>query len=208
MPPSLPRLCALTDRRLAGGMSHDRIAEAMLRGGARWIQLREKELRPGPFLAQAAVAAALARAGRAILIVNDRVDLALAAGADGVHVGRDDLPAEEARALLGAGRLVGVSTHSVEEGIAASRLPVDYVAIGPVFPTTTKKDTEPVVGLDAVTRLAGAIDLPVVGIGGIGPGNARSVLDAGASAVAVISALYGAGSIEDGVARMIEIVLG
>jgi thiamine-phosphate diphosphorylase len=205
--PSLPRLCAITDRRLAGGMTHDRITDAMLRGGARWIQLREKDLRPGPFLLQAASAASLARACGAILVVNDRVDLALAAGGDGVHLGRDDLPAEEARILLGPDRLVGVSTHSVEEGIAAARLPVDYVAIGPVFATTTKKDAEPVVGPAAVGRLAETIDLPVVGIGGIGPGNARSVLDAGASAVAVISGLYGAGTIEEGVARMLEIVL-
>jgi thiamine-phosphate pyrophosphorylase len=114
------------------------------------------------------------RAARgAIVVVNDRVDVAVLAGASGVHVGRDDLPATEVRRLMGENAIVGVSTHSVEEGIAAARLPVDYVAIGPVFSTSSKTDAEPVVGLDAVRRLAAAIDLPVVAIGGITVERAR-----------------------------------
>lgn len=199
----LARLCAITDRALSGGLSHDRIVEELLRGGARWIQLREKVLPAGLFLRDAQAAASRARAAGGLLIVNDRVDLALAARAAGVHVGRDDLPAQEARRLMGPDALIGVSTHSVEEGIAASALPVDYIAIGPVFPTSTKPGTQPVVGLDAVHRLAGAVGLPVVAIGGIGPGNARRVLDAGASAVAMVSALYSPNSIEKNVADLL-----
>src|SRR5207249_11805259 len=130
-----------------------------------WIQIREKALPAGAWLAQARPAAAAARRAGALVLVNDRADVALAAGADGVHVGRDDLPAEEARRLLGPAALIGVSTHSVEGGIAASHLPVDYVAIGPVFPTRTKPDAARAVGIDSVRRLAPAIPLPAVAIG-------------------------------------------
>src|SRR5258705_12153520 len=171
----LPRLCAITDRGLSGGRDHDAITAALLAGGARWVQLREKTLAAGPFLEQARAAVDRARGEGALVVVNDRADLALASGAGGVHVGRDDLPAALARELLGPSAILGVSPHSVEEGIAAARLPVDYVAIGPVFATTTKRDSEPVVGLQSVRRLAAAIGLPIVAIGGIGPGNAREV---------------------------------
>jgi thiamine-phosphate pyrophosphorylase len=122
-------------------------------------------------------------------------------------VGRDDLPAVEARRLLGAGAIVGISTHSVEEGIAAARLSVDYVAIGPVFATSTKPDAEPVVGIDAVRRLAAAIAHPVVAIGGIGPDNARDVLLAGARAIAVVSALYEPGrAVAENVALLLRAI--
>ena len=229
-PRRLPRLCAITDRVLANGRSHAEIAIELARGGASWIQIREKEASPGKFLEEArdAIEAVRCLGGNAptasparspdsrsiadpgsalhpsseepassssfcLVLVNDRVDIAMAAGADGVHVGRDDLPAAEARRLLGGQAIVGVSTHSLEEGVAAAELPVDYVAIGPVFPTWTKPGAEPVVGLECVRRLASAVRLPLVGIGGIDAENARSVLDAGAHAVAVISALYGSG---------------
>jgi len=203
----IPRLCAITDRGLAGGLSHDSIARALLSGGARWIQIREKTLSPRLFLSEArsAVVAMRAVSKETLVVINDRVDIAMASGADGVHVGRDDLPPEEARLLMGSPAMIGVSTHSLEEGIRAADLPVDYVAIGPVYPTGTKPDSEPVVGLETVRRLAQAISLPVVGIGGIGPTNARQVLDAGATAVAVISALYGRGrSIVENIELLLE----
>lgn len=214
MPIVLPRLCVLTDRALAGGASHDQIVASLIRAGVRWIQVREKLLPPGAFLRQAKAAVttareaggAFSRSGRGdsvLIVVNDRADIALAAAADGVHVGRDDLPPADARRLMGPDRLVGVSTHTVEEAIAASKLPVDYVAIGPVFPTRTKRDADPVVGLETVRRAAAAIELPLVAIGGIGPENARSVLDAGAAAVAVVSAVHGGPSIEENVRRLL-----
>ena len=186
----LPRLCAITDRGMGGGKSHAEITAMLIAGGARWIQVREKEMGPGALLVEARESVRVARDKGAIVVVNDRVDLAMLAGADGVHVGRDDLPAVEARRLMGKGAIIGVSTHSVEEGIAAAGLPVDYVAIGPVFATSTKEDAEPVVGIGAVRRLAGAIDLPVVAIGGITIERAVEVIHAGAHAVAVIAALY------------------
>jgi len=160
----------------------------LIAGGARWVQVREKVMGAGELLVDAKECVRAAR--DAIVVVNDRVDVAVLAGASGVHVGRDDLPAAEARRLMGENALVGVSTHSVEEGIAAASLPVDYVAIGPVFPTSSKPDAEPVVGIDAVRRLSAAIDVPVVAIGGITADRAGDVIRAGAHAVAVISALY------------------
>lgn len=187
---ALPRLCAITDRGLAGGRDHDAIASALLAGGARWIQVREKRLGAGELVRQVRATVARARACGALVVVNDRADVARAADAGGVHVGRDDLPPDAARRFLGPQAVIGVSTHSVEEGIAVSLLPVDYVAIGPIFATVTKRDAEPVVGLDAVRRLAAAIDRPIVAIGGIGAERAGEVLAAGAHAVAVIAALY------------------
>jgi thiamine-phosphate pyrophosphorylase len=123
------------------------------------------------------------------LIVNDRADLALAAGWDGVHVGQDDLSPAGARRVLGDTRLVGVSTHSPAQVREADALPVDYIAVGPVFATQTKADPYPVISLDGVRAARAATKKPLVAIGGITRANARSVLDAGADSVAVISAL-------------------
>lgn len=204
MAAQLPRVCALTDLALSRLNTHREVVLALLQGGARWIQIREKRVPARLFALDAVAAVAAARRAGALALINDRIDIALVAGADGVHVGRDDLPPEEARRLLGSARLIGASTHSVEEGIAASLRPVDYVAIGPVFPTRSKRDAEPAVGIDAVSRLACAIRLPVVAIGGIDPSNARAVLDAGAEAVAVLGCLYSAGSIEEGVTALLE----
>ena len=124
------------------------------------------------------------------LIINDRVDIALAAGASGVHLGQDDLPTEAARKLLGPQAIIGYSTHNVDQAISAIKLPIDYLAIGPIFSTTTKSDTAPVLGLHGLRAVRDAIgDFPIVAIGGITLDNARSVIDAGADSVAVISAL-------------------
>ncbi|MFL6284963.1 MAG: thiamine phosphate synthase, partial [Pyrinomonadaceae bacterium] len=124
------------------------------------------------------------------LIINDRADIALALGADGVHLGQDDMPPEAARSLLGGGAVVGFSTHGVEQAIAAARLPVDYIAVGPIFKTASKENPDPVVGLEGLRRVREAVGrLPLVAIGGVTRENVPSVLDAGADSVAVISAL-------------------
>jgi thiamine-phosphate diphosphorylase len=125
-----------------------------------------------------------------VLIVNDRVDIAMALGADGVHLGQDDLPPLEARRLLPPGGIIGVSTHSVEQAADAIKLPVDYIAAGPIFPTTSKADHEPVVGLEGLEKIREATGkLPLVAIGGITLENCRDVFSAGADSVAMISAL-------------------
>jgi thiamine-phosphate pyrophosphorylase len=189
MPFELPKLYPITDRRLSG-LTHAEQVARLCEGGARLVQLREKQLAAREFYAEVLEALKVARRFGARLIVNDRVDLALATGADGVHLGQDDMPPEAARALLGAGKIVGFSTHSVEQASAAARLPVDYIAIGPVFDTSSKANPDPVVGLEGVRRVRAAIGrMPLVAIGGIKSADAPSVLAAGADSVAVIGAL-------------------
>ena len=186
---SLPRVYALTDVRLSG-RSHAEQVELFSRGGATFVQLREKQLPPVEFYYQARDAVAVAKQRGVRLIVNDRVDLAQAVGAHGVHLGQDDLPPEAARRLLGPDAVIGYSTHNVEQALAAARLPISYLAVGPIFQTTSKTDTSPVLGLDGLRAVRRAIGpLPLVAIGGITHANARSVVDAGADSVAVISAL-------------------
>ncbi len=124
------------------------------------------------------------------IIINDRVDIAAALDADGVHLGQDDLPPEHARELLGPNAIIGFSSHSLDQAIAASRLPVDYIAIGPIFETTTKPNADPIVGVEGLQAVKAAIgDLPLVAIGGIAGDNINSVLEGAADSAAVISAL-------------------
>lgn len=159
-------------------------------GGASFVQLREKLLSPREFYREAEEALRVARERGVRVIVNDRVDIALALGADGAHVGQDDLAPEAARRVLGEEAIVGFSTHNIEQAMEAARLSVDYIAIGPIFATSSKEDPDAVVGLDGLRRVREAIkDLPLVAIGGITRENAREVLAAGADSVAVISAL-------------------
>jgi thiamine-phosphate pyrophosphorylase len=192
----LPRLQAIVDVDLAvrAGWAPADLARAFLDGGARFLQLRAKQLPSGPFLDLCDAVVALSRECQAIVIVNDRVDLARLSGADGVHVGQDDLPPAAARQLLGPRAVIGYSTHSVGQVGAALREEVSYVAVGPVFGTSTKDTGYGAVGVELVSaaaRLAGPV--PIVVIGGITLENARSALDAGAAAVAVISDLLTGG---------------
>jgi thiamine-phosphate pyrophosphorylase len=181
----LPRVYALTDVQLSG-LSHAQQVELLSLGGATLIQLREKQMPPREFYEQAKMAV---RPG-VKLIINDRVDVALAVGAQGVHLGQDDMPPEAARKLLGPNAVIGYSTHNIEQAIAAAKLPIDYLAIGPIFATTTKSDTAPVLGLRRLRAVREAIGaFPLVAIGGISHANAREVIGAGADSVAVIGAL-------------------
>jgi thiamine-phosphate pyrophosphorylase len=148
-----------------------------------------KGLADRPWLALARAALAGARASGVPLVLNDRADIALIVGADGLHVGQDDLTGMEARAVVGPNVLLGVSTHDLGQLAAAAAEPVDYVAIGPVFPTRSKDNPDPVVGLEMVRRARAATSRPLVAIGGITRENARSVVQAGADGVAVISDL-------------------
>src|ERR687890_43038 len=188
----LPKLYPITDRRLSG-LSHAEQAARLIEGGATFIQLREKYLSPREFYREAEEALKVARARGAKLIINDRADIALALGADGVHLGQEDMPPEAARSLLGEGAVIGFSTHSVEQAIAAARLPVDYIAVGPVFATGSKENPDPVLGLEGLRRVREAVGVSakLVAIGGITRENAPSVLGAGTDSVAVISALLG-----------------
>jgi thiamine-phosphate pyrophosphorylase len=167
------------------------VLAAFLEGGALLIQLRDKNPSSGARLALADAALALTRAAGALLIVNDRPDIARLSGADGVHVGQDDLPVEETRAIVGPAAIVGVSTHDEAQLEAASRSSADYVAVGPIFGTATKDTGYTARGLDLVRLARGTVapGTPIVAIGGITLERAPAVIAAGAASVAVISDL-------------------
>lgn len=186
---TLPKIYPITDVRLSG-ISHTEQVRRLVRGGARLIQLREKEQRVGEWVDDAREALAAAREAGAQLIINDRADLALAIGADGVHLGQDDLPPDEARKLLGPHAIIGLSTHSLKQAIAAVDSPVDYIGVGPIFATDTKTAAGPAVGLELLTTIRKAVgDLKIVAIGGIGREDLIPVLSAGADAAAMIGAI-------------------
>lgn len=194
---ALPKLYPVTDRRLSG-MSHAEQVARLADGGATLVQLREKHLSPREFYAEAEAALRVARARGVRLVINDRVDIALALGADGVHLGQDDLPPEAARAVLGADAVIGYSTHNVEQAREAAQLPVSYIAIGPIFATASKENPDPAVGLNHLRRVRAVVgDVPLVAIGGINHENARAVLNAGADSVAIISALLSSAEASD-----------
>jgi thiamine-phosphate diphosphorylase len=185
----LPKIYPITDTKLSG-ISHFEQVKALLDGGARIIQVRDKHSNSRDLFAAIEECQALARERDAVLIVNDRVDIALALDADGVHLGQDDLSPVEARKLLGADAIIGFSTHSVEQAVEAIRLPVDYIAAGPIFPTGSKSDHAPAIGLKGLEKIRKAIgNFSMVAIGGIGLDNCQDVLSAGADSAAMISAL-------------------
>lgn len=159
------------------------------------IQLRDKWAGPRQLLPQARQMAQLCRDRGVCFIVNDRLDLAQAVDADGVHLGQDDLPPRAARALLGAGKLLGVSTHSLVQAIQAAEDGADYLGIGPIFPTATKSTEYDPVGCDMIRQLRSRIDLPLLAIGGITLSNVGDVVRAGAAGAAVISAIIGSDDI-------------
>ena len=189
----LPRVYPLTDRKLSG-LSHAEQVRRLAAAGATLIQLREKHLPAGLFYEEAVNAVAAAREAGVVLLINDRVDIAKMAGADGVHLGQGDLPPAAARELLGPDAIIGFSTHSLAEAIAAASESVDYIAFGPIFPTDTKPDTEPVVGLERLAEIRNALpNVPLVAIGGINAENITAVIEAGADAAAVISSAVAGG---------------
>ena len=203
-PLDLPKLYPVTDARLAG-LTHAEQVVRLSEGGATFIQLREKHLTPREFYREAREALRAARARGVRLIINDRVDLALALGADGVHLGQDDLPPERARLLLGPRAIIGFSTHGLEQAVRAALLPVDYIALGPVFATSSKEKPDPVIGLDGLRQVSIALrqvsaalrgglpPVPLVAIGGISHANGRETLAGGADSLAVIGALLAGG---------------
>jgi len=186
----LPRVYPITDTQISG-LSHADQVRLLADGGATFVQLREKNLPALNFYREAKAATEISGVQ---IIINDRADVALAVKAVGVHLGQDDLPPEAARTLLGDEAIIGYSTHNIVQAQAAASLPVDYIAIGPIFRTTTKANADPEVGLNGLRAVRKAIgDIPLVAIGGITPENAPAVIEAGADSVAVISGLLSGG---------------
>jgi thiamine-phosphate pyrophosphorylase len=185
------RLYAVTDRAWAA--DEDALLaqiEAAIDGGAAIVQLREKHLAEAAFLAEAERFVALCRRKGVISIINDNVEIAIKAGADGVHIGQEDLGLHAARELLGPEKIIGVSAHNVEEALLAQAAGADYLGCGAAFATGTKADARPI-SRDILRSVTAAVDIPVVAIGGITAGNALELKDCGLDGIAVVSALFG-----------------
>jgi len=185
-------LYVITDHRAAAGRPLLDLVRAALRGGATVVQLRMKHGSTREMLALGQELREVTRLAGVPLIVNYRLDVALALEAEGVHLGQEDLPARLARPLIGPNRLLGVSVETVEQAEQAWRDGADYLGVGDLFGTPSKPDAGPPIGLEALRAIAHAVPLPIVGIGGVTLENAGAVIDAGAAGVAVISAVIGA----------------
>jgi thiamine-phosphate pyrophosphorylase len=182
----------VTDPVLVGTRSLTEVVSGAIRGGVRVVQYRDKDASTRIMVTVAAALASLCRRTGAAFLVNDRIDVALAVDADGVHVGQNDMPVAMARRLLGPDKLLGVSVHNEDELRRAELDGADHVSLSPIFATATKPDHQKPLGLDRVRSLARAAQVPVIAIGGIHAGNAADVIRAGAQGICVVSAIIGA----------------
>ena len=189
-------LYAVTDRAWTGKQTLYQQVEAALKGGVTCVQLREKELHEAVFLREARDICALCRRYGGPFIVNDNVDVAAACGADGVHVGQEDMEAGEVRRQVGEDMILGVSVHTVEEARQAVREGADYLGLGAVFPTGTKTDADVMPG-DMLRAICGAVDVPTVAIGGLNRSNILQLSGSGVDGAALVSAIFGAEDIEE-----------
>jgi thiamine-phosphate pyrophosphorylase len=184
-------LYVITDKAISNGLSHTEAAKRAIAGGADVIQLRDKNCGCRELISVGRALRALTKRTSTLFIVNDRLDVALACGADGVHLGQDDMRASVARQIAPPGFIIGVSVGTVDEGVRAEQEGADYVAVSPVFSTASKGDAGPGHGLDTLGKIKNKVRIPVIAIGGIGQENAQEVILAGADGVAVISAVVG-----------------
>lgn len=199
-------LYVITDRKLSLGRANIEVVAKALEAGASVIQLREKDISDREFYLEGLKIKPLVRSYGRVFLVNDRVDIAQALDADGVHLGQEDLHLPVARRVLGKGKIIGISVRSVEEAKRAVREGADYLAVSGVFPTETKKDVGETLGVEGVRRIRKAVDLPLVGIGGISSHNAAEVIRAGADGVAVVSAVTMAPDIIAACRELLEVV--
>ncbi len=188
-------LYAVTDRSWVGKQSLIEQVESALKGGVSCVQLREKQLDKEAFLKEAIEMAALCRQYKVPFIINDDVDIALRCGADGVHVGQDDMSVDKVRSIAGDDMIIGVSAHSVEEALTAVRGGADYLGVGAVFSTSTKTNVT-AMSYEVLKSICTAVDIPVVAIGGINKDNMTKLSGTGISGVALVSAVFAADDIE------------
>lgn len=198
----IPGLYAIIDTQALKGRSHLEVASQIIRGGAKTIQLRDKLLSKKELLPIAQQLKNLCAEHNVLFIVNDYLDIALAADADGLHLGQNDLPTKVARKLLPIDKILGCSTTTVDQAVTAESDGADYIAVGSIYPTTSK-ETAKVIGLDGLCQIRQAVTLPLVAIGGITKDNAAEVIAAGASSVAVISAILQAESPEEAARQIV-----
>ncbi|MGD1971019.1 MAG: thiamine phosphate synthase, partial [Desulfobacterales bacterium] len=185
-------LYLVTDRGLACGRSNLEVVTAAVDGGTTVVQLREKDCPTLEFIQQAQSIKAFLRKRNIPLIINDRVDIAQAVKADGVHLGQSDMPLEMAKGILGNTMIIGISAESIEDAITAEKGGADYLGISPIYATPTKTNTAPALGLEGLREIRKAVSLPLVGIGGLNKDNAADVIRNGADGVAVVSAIVAA----------------
>ena len=200
-------LYLVTDRRWLGERTLWDSVEEAIRGGVTLVQLREKEISSKEFLELAQRVKEVTDRQGIPLIINDRIDIALAMGADGVHVGPEDLPVPLARKLLGDGKIIGASAASVDEALLFQTQGADYLGVGAVFPTATKRGTEKV-GLDDLRRIKSAVHIPVVAIGGINMENVTPVIETGVDGVAVVSAIMDQTDIRGAARQLLSLLKG
>ena len=182
-------LYAVTDRHWLEGRKLIDVVRESLDGGVTMLQLREKTLEEGKFLEEARELQALCRDYHVPFIVNDNVDIALAMDADGVHVGQSDIVGKDVRAMIGPDKILGISANTVETAVAAQAAGADYIGVGAVFPTSTKKDAKSL-SREEMRAICEAVDIPVVAIGGINAGNLPQLAGSGVDGVAVVSAIF------------------
>ena len=185
-------LYVILDQASLGKRNPVSVVRSMIRAGVRVLQYRAKGVGDAAVFETCKTLARYCRRSKVLFIVNDRPDIAFSSGADGVHLGTDDLPIAVARKALGPGKIVGLSSHSVAEALRQARKKPDYLALGPIFRSRTKKTRRRLVGLAALGRVAGRVHCPVVAIGGIDARTAGDAIAAGANSVAVVEAVLGA----------------
>ena len=197
----------VTCERLSNGRSNLEVLNGLIEGGARIVQLREKDLEDGDYLRLAEIFRERTAKAAMMLIINDRVDVALAVDADGVHLGQGDFPVEAARRIA-PDLLIGASTHDLDEALRAQGEGADYVNIGPIFPTGTKEGVRCFLGPEEISRIAPHLTIPFTVMGGIKESNIEQVLEAGARKVAVVTAITGAAEIAESVRFFRKKILG
>ena len=200
------KLYLVTDRKIAGDRKMEDIVKEAAEGGVTMVQLREKDICTRDFIDLAIRLKAVLKPFGIPLLINDRVDVALASGADGVHIGQSDMPYRMARTLLGRDSIIGLSVENMEQVMAAESLDVDYLGVSPVFATPTKTDTAEPFGLEGLKKAAAVSSHPLVGIGGMNARTAAGVMDAGADGIAVVSAIVGAESPERASEELLRII--
>jgi thiamine-phosphate pyrophosphorylase len=196
----------VTDRRLCGKKPLEEVIMQAVKGGVSYVQLREKEISTRAFVEEAVKIKKLLRPYQVPLIINDRLDVALACGAEGVHIGQEDMPYEIARRLMGPKAIIGLSVETWEDVEISQTLDVDYIGVSPVYATPTKTDTKGAWGLEGVARIKAFSRHPLVAIGGINESNVKEVVKAGAQCTAVVSAICNAPDPEMAARRINEII--
>ncbi len=201
-------LYLVTDRGLSRGRTTLDIVKAAVRGGVTCVQLREKECSTLEFVQQALTIKAFLSSPGIPLIINDRLDVAQAVKADGVHLGQTDMPLDRAKAIVGDTMIIGISAESLEDAVEAEKGGADYLGVSPIYATPTKTDTAPPLGLEGLRQIRQTVNIPLVGIGGLNSDNSADAIRSGADGVAVVSAIVAADDPETAAGKLKQIISG